>query len=287
MRRVTPRNDARVFLAASRRNAAVTAGNGFAARAERRSATEATRRRRGMKPYGAVEDNASVGFHPSQAVIKLRSKVFLRHARRTNAFWNLIAIHHLGCIGHSIVMVGAVFFATTRGMSLEGAAWIISIYSLSSVASRFATPVLADRFGAKGIMALAYSLQGITVALLFWTNDPWQFYLFAAFFGIGFGGEMSAFLVANRQYYGMGPVRTIFGFQGLGSGLGMALGGLIGSVVFDYLGSYDIAWFISIATSLAGAVLVFLLEPTSRILIPNWEDSLPPEARSTPSAQQG
>ena len=98
---------------------------------------------------------------------------------------------------------------------------------------------------------------------------------------------MSAFLVANRQYYGMGPVRTIFGFQSLGSGLGMALGGLIGSVVFDYFSSYDIAWYISIITSLAGAVCVLLLEPTSRILIPDWEESLPPEARSTTSTQQG
>lgn len=234
------------------------------------------------KPYGTREDDPPAPIK-DPAVAKIRSAVFLKHARNTRAFWNLIAIHHLGCIGHSIVIVGVVFFATEiQGLSLQAAAWIISIYSLASVSSRFGTPILADRWGAKGIMILAYAIQGISVAMLFWAHDPWQFYMFAIIFGFGMGGEMSAFIVINRQYFGMGPVRTVFGFQSLGSGLGMALGGLLGGVVYDYFGSYDIAWVISIAASLGGAACILLLEPTSRLLIPNWEESLPAEAR-TPS----
>ena len=232
-----------------------------------------------MRPYGVGEDDAPVVAAPDPATTMIRSRVFMQHVRRTSAFWNLIVIHHLGCIGHAIIMVGVVFFATTKGLSLSEAAWIISIYSLFSVVSRFSTPILADRWGAKGVMSLAFFVQGVTVMLLYWTQDPWQFYMFAMLFGIGFGGEMSAFLVINRQYYGMGPVRTIFGFQHLGSGLGMALGGLIGSVIFDQLGSYDIAWAISIAGSLGGVVCILLLEPTSRVLIPNWERDLPADAR--------
>jgi MFS family permease len=235
----------------------------------------------GMKAYGATatgQPQPSMMYSPT--VTKVRTQMFLQHVRRTWAFWNLIAIHYLGCIGHSIIMVGVVYFATTHGVSLPQAAWIVSIYSLCGVASRFATPILADRWGAKGVMALAFFLQGITVALLFWAHEVWQFYVFAALFGIGLGGEMSAFIVINRQYYGIGPVRTVFGFQQFGSSLGMALGGLIGSVIFDAFGSYDIAWLISIAASLGGVVCIFLLEPTSRLLIPDWEASLPPEARS-------
>jgi len=241
----------------------------------------------GMRPYGATAtEQPQPSVSPSPAITKMRTHVFLQHVRRTWAFWNLIAIHYLGCIGHSIIMVGVVYFATTRGVSLPQAAWIVSIYSLCGVASRFATPIVADRWGAKGVMALAFLIQGITVALLFWTHEIWQFYLFAALFGIGLGGEMSAFIVINRQYYGLGPVRTVFGFQQFGSSLGMALGGLIGSVIFDTFGSYDIAWLISIAASLGGMVCILFLEPTSRLLIPNWEASLPPEARlSAPSGR--
>ena len=234
---------------------------------------------RNKKPYGATEDDPLPVASSDPAITKLRSKVFLSQAKQTLSFWNLIAIHHLGCVGHSIVMVAAVVYATQVGLTLQAAAWIVSIYSLTSVASRFATPLLADMCGPKWVMSLAYTIQGISVALLFWTQEPWQFYLFAGVFGVGLGGEMSAFLVINRQYYGMGPVRAIFGFQNMGSGLGMAIGGFMGLVIADRYG-FDIAWIISIVASLGGAACILLLQSTARVLIPNWEDALPAEART-------
>lgn len=239
---------------------------------------------RRMKPFGADKgDTVSPAGSTDSAIAKLRSQVFLQHARSTSVFWNLIAIHHLGCVGHAIVFVGVIFYATTRGISLEAAAFIITIYSLASVGSRFMTPVLADHFGAKRVMALAYFVQGISVFLLLWTTELWHFYAFAVLFGFGMGGEMSAFLVANRQYYGMGPVRAVFGFQSMGAGTGMALGGLIAGFAYDVFGSYDVAWYLSIGASFAGAICILFLQPTSRLLIPDWENSLPPEARTAPS----
>ena len=59
--------------------------------------------------------------------------------------------------------------------------------------------------------------------------------------------------------------------QMLGAGLGMALGGWIGGVVYDLLGSYDVALMISIVASLGGMVNIFLLNSTRRLLIPDWE----------------
>ena len=238
---------------------------------------------RGMRAYGAAEDDPPPRSSGDSASNKLRTRVFLQQVRRTTSFWNLIVIHHLGCVGHSIVLVHVVFYATTLGIGLSAASWIIFGYTLSSMASRFATPILADHFGSKGVMALAYTLQGVTVLCLFWVQEPWHFYLFSALFGIGFGGEMSAFLVINRQYYGMGPVRSVFGFQHLGSGLGMGMGGLLGALIFDSLGSYDWAWVISIAASLAGTLCIVFLQPTSRLLIPEWEESLPAEAEAAPA----
>ena len=239
---------------------------------------------RGMLPYGADENDKTPAIPFSGAVAKLRSRVFLKHAKETRAFWFLPLVHHLGCIGHSIVMVHGVFYATTKGVSLEAAAFIISIYSFSSVASRLMVPILADRLGAKGVMACFYFIQGAAVLMLFWTQEPWQFYLFAVVFGIGFGGEMSAFLVVNRQYFGMGPVRTVFGFQSMASGLGMALGGLVGSVIYDAYGSYNLAWIVSLVGSMGGMIAIFAMESTERVLIPDWEKSLPQEAQTPATA---
>lgn len=235
---------------------------------------------RGKLPYGADENDETPASPISGAVAKIRSQVFLKHAKATRAFWFLPLVHHLGCIGHSIVMVHGVFYATTRGVSLEAATFIISIYSFTSIASRFMVPILADRLGAKGVMAMFYFIQGVAVLMLFWTQAPWQFFLFAAVFGVGFGGEMSAFLVVNRQYFGMGPVRTVFGIQTMGSGLGMALGGLVGSMIYDVYGSYNVAWIVSLIASMGGMIAIFMMESTKRVLIPDWEQSLPQEART-------
>ena len=234
---------------------------------------------RGMAPYGVEEGDKSPVNPFSGAVAKVRSQIFMKHAKRTRAFWFLPLVHHLGCVGHAIVIVHGVFYATTKGVSLEAATFIISIYSFSSIASRLMVPILADRLGAKGVMAFFYFIQGAAVVMLFWTTEAWQFYIFAVIFGIGFGGEMSAFLVVNRQYFGMGPVRTVFGIQSMGAGLGMALGGLVGSVIYDTFGSYSLAWVISLAASLGGMVAIITMESTKNELIPEWEDDLPQHAR--------
>ena len=75
-------------------------------------------------------------------------------------------------------------------------------------------------------MAGCFFLQVAPILLLFFAHDPWQFYLFAVLFGIGFGGEMSAFPIINRQYYGSGPIGTTYGYQMMGAGVGMAAGAL-------------------------------------------------------------
>jgi len=68
----------------------------------------------------------------------------------------------------------------------------------------------------------------------------------------------------------------------MGAGFGMALGGLIAGFVYDVFGSYDVAWYISIGASFGGAICILFLKSTSRLLIPDWEESLPPEARTAP-----
>ena len=75
-----------------------------------------------------------------------------------------------------------------------------------------------------------------------------------------------------------------FGWQQVGAGAGMATGGWIGGALYAVFGSYDPAIILSVIASVGGALVLVSMEPTSKLLIPNWEQSLPPEARTpTPS----
>ena len=141
-------------------------------------------------------------------------------------------------------------------------------------------PILAERIGGKPVMMVALFLQCVTVAVLFFANDPWTLYLFGVLFGLGFGGEMSAYLVVNRQYFGSGPMATLYGFEIMGAMMGHAIATLLGGLVRELTGSYLPVFMLSMGFSIVGVLVVLTLESTKRVLIPDWEDSLPADARS-------
>lgn len=239
----------------------------------------------GIKPFGANEDDPpEVGW--SKPMEMLRLKAFNANIRTTKEFWNLPLIHSLGCAGHGVILIYSIPIAVEQGLSLTGAALILSLINICSIASRFITPQVAERLGGKSSMVVALTIQGLTVLILFWAHDVWTFYLFAALFGIGFGGEMSAYPVVNRQYFGAGPIGTFYGFEMMGALLGHAVAtGLAGFVIYA-TGSFYPILTLSMGFSLVGALVVLTLSPSDRVLIPDWEESLPEEARTSALQRQ-
>jgi MFS family permease len=233
----------------------------------------------GLRPLGA-DPKAPIQPVQSGPRARVRTTVFLQQARRTFAFWNLIGIHYWGCAGHAIIVVYLADIVRTQGLSLATGALVVSTMFGVSSFTRFAVPILADRAGSKIAMTLCFCLQALPIALLFWAHEAWHFYLFAVLFGIGFGGEMSAFPIINRQYYGGAPTGTIYGWQMLGAGIGMASGSFLGGVLRDLTGDYTLALFCSFILSLMGAIAILVLPSTTQRQIPEWEAALPPEVRA-------
>ena len=228
----------------------------------------------GVRALGAPEDEPIKAVQTGE-IAKVRTKVFVKQAKRTGAFWNLIGIHFWGCAGHAIILVYLVAIAEDEGVSKGLAAGAFVTLSVTSTVTRFAVPVIADRMGSKPAMAGCFFLQVAPIFLLFFAQDAWQFYLFAVLFGIGFGGEMSAFPIINRQYYGSGPIGTTYGYQMMGAGVGMATGALIGGQLRDITGDFNATMGLSFALSLLGVISIMLLPTTKKELLPDWEDQLP------------
>ena len=233
----------------------------------------------GLRPLGASE-NEPVRQVQRGEIARIRTRVFFKQAQRTLAFWNLIGIHFWGCAGHAIVLVYLAAIAESEGVAPGLAAGAFVALSVTSTITRFAVPVLADHLGSKGVMAVCFSLQTLPIVLLFFATDPWQFYLFAVLFGIGFGGEMSAFPIINRQYYGSAPIGTTYGWQMMGAGAGMAAGAFIGGELRDWTGDFDATMGLSLALSLVGVLCIVLLPTTRSHQLPDWERELPPEAQT-------
>lgn len=235
----------------------------------------------GSSPFGARADDPPEVLR-SREVERLRLKVFNKAMRSTRAFWNLPTIHGLGCAGHGIVLIYSIPLAIEQGISLSAASFILALISVFSILGRFMAPILAERMGAKPVMMTALFVQGITVLVLFWATDAWAFYLFAALFGLGFGGEMSGYLVVNRQYFGTGPLATLYGFEMMGALSGHATATVLGGLAIYVTGSFNPALAMSMFFSFTGVLVIFTMESGAHVLIPDWEDSLPPEAKATP-----
>ena len=231
-----------------------------------------------IRPYGATGDDPPE-IVPPKELLKLRLKVFGQHMRKTRAFWNLPTIHGLGCAGHGIVLIFVIDYARELGIGVTEAAWILSCISIFSIVGRFVVPVLAERMGGKPVMMVALFLQCVTVAVLFFASDVWALYLFGVLFGLGFGGEMSAYIVVNRQYFGTGPMATLYGYEIMGAMMGHAIATLLGGLVRELTGSYLPVFVMSMGFSIVGVLVILTLESSKRVLIPDWENSLPPEAR--------
>ena len=239
----------------------------------------------GMRPLGASE-NEPVRKMQVGEIAKIRTKVFFKQAQRTLAFWNLIGIHFWGCAGHAIVLVYLVAMAEAEGVSQGLAAGAFVTLSVTSTVTRFAVPVMADRMGSKGVMAVCFMLQTLPLVLLFFSTEAWHFYLFSVLFGIGFGGEMSAFPIINRQYYGSAPIGTTYGWQMMGAGVGMAVGALTGGKLRDWTGDFDATMGLSLVLSLIGVFSIVVLPTTKTHQLPDWESDLPEEAQTQPAAGQ-
>ena len=214
-------------------------------------------REMGLLPYGAVEGSyEEPPVHTSSGIMPAGLREIL--ARRP--IWLLMGCHHLGCVGHAIILAHVVSMATLKGVHSLEAAGVLGTIAGASIISRFASAILSERFGGRTVLTLALIGQSTPVFLLFFANDVWTFYVFAVIFGLCYGGEMVGFPIINRQLFGVNaPLGSIYSFQMLGASTGMALGGWLGGVLFDISGAYTWSILASIVVGYLGVPLALAL----------------------------
>jgi len=222
-----------------------------------------------LLPYGAEaleKDNANSETNNPYS-LKLQNVIY-----KTNAFWSLMNIHFLGCVGHAVILIGLVPLMTSKGISYTDSVGCLTLIMIISISTRFLTPILGDNVNPKIIMFLSFLGQGLFVIPWAFTDSKWAFYLVGILWSIPYGGEGTLFPIMNRRYYGFFPMDTTYGWQILAASLGMALGGFIPGLVFDVTGGYELAIWISAFFSIFGAFVILTLETTKKVLSPSFDN---------------
>ena len=218
--------------------------------------------KKGVKPYGWIKTDLK-----SEKSSMIWSKINQKLIFKTDSFWHLVNIHFWGCVGHAVILVAVIPMAVNQGLSLVQASGILSIIAVVSIISRFGAPIIGDKYGSKPIIFLSFLGQGLSVLILLEANSIFDFYLFAILFGLPYGGEGTVIPVINKQYFGIFPMGTTYGWQLFGAGIGMAIGGFIPGILFDISGSYTLAIWVSSISSLWGALIVLMLKKTDNEIV--------------------
>tara|TARA_B110000438_G_scaffold160633_1_gene153879 strand:- start:2784 stop:4076 length:1293 start_codon:yes stop_codon:yes gene_type:complete len=223
-----------------------------------------------LLPYGAnKKDYLNKNYEEDQNKYSLNLQKIVYG---TNAFWSLMNVHFLGCVGHAVILIGLVPLMISKGISYTDSVMCLTIIMVVSISTRFLTPILGDSINPKIIMFFSFLGQGLFVIPWVFTEDKWMFYLVGILWAIPYGGEGTLFPIMNRKYYGFFPMDTTYGWQILAASFGMALGGFIPGLVFDVTGGYEYAIWISAFFSILGALVILTLETTKKILKPSFEN---------------
>ncbi len=186
---------------------------------------------------------------------------------RTRTFWLIFGTKVAAFLTLMMVVVHLVPRATDAGLSSQSAVVLITVMAMCSFGGMLVGGGLGDRLGAHKVLACSLLLQALALLWLSASSSLWQLYVFAAAFGIGYGGWSPQFPAIAARAFGTRHMGSVFGTLLVGAGTGATIGPVMAGAIFDSFESYRIAFILGSGLAFAGAVMAWFLKegtPTSR-----------------------
>ena len=192
------------------------------------------------------------------------SVLSLREALRTRQFWLLSTLYFFFLYALLTVAVHVVIHSIGLGVSSKSAANILAIIGALCVVGMNGAGTAADKVGNKRTLILCFTLMAIAFIFLMTAGTTWSFYLFAAIFGLAYGGMQVLFSPLVAELFGLGSHGVILGAAAFFGSVGAALGPFMSGYIFDSTRSYGWAFIICVIMTIASVFLASLLKPVRR-----------------------
>ncbi|MFC1955355.1 MFS transporter [Chloroflexota bacterium] len=215
---------------------------------------------------GALPDGATVEEN-AHSDIPIR-QFSLLEAIGTRQFW-LFSVIWFGCMfSVQVVMVHMVPHITDLGISATFAATVISVVGGSSILSRLVIGNLNDRIGTKSTFTIALAFLAASMIWVLFAREAWMFYLFAVFYGIAHGAFFTLLSPMLAGLFGLGSIGVIIGVVMFVGTISATISPFLAGLIFDIMGSYQLAFIIALIFSIIALLLVTLLKPTGQLASP-------------------
>jgi len=179
---------------------------------------------------------------------------------RSRTFWILIAVFFASSIALNGAIVHLSALLTDRGVSETSAALAISTMGAASLAGRFTTGWLLDRFFGARVSFILLSLAALGTFYIAAADSFIDGAIAAVLIGFGMGGEMDVTPYLLSHYFGLRSFSTLYGLAYGASALAGAIGPIMLGRAFDTTGSYA-ALLPKLALFMFGVALLMLTLP--------------------------
>jgi MFS family permease len=217
----------------------------------------------GLLPDGDPTDNMPREASSRPTSLSPRDQA-LKDLMKTGRFWSLILFPSLIVFGIYIVIVHHVRYLVDVGVSRMWAASLFAVMGTISAGFRFFWGWLSDRIGREITYTLGgfcFSVGILSLLLYQYIHSPFLLYLFAFFFGAGWGSTAPMFMSISGDLYKGKNFGLIYGLVEGNIGIGAAVGTWVGGYIYDRTQNYLWAFILAILISFISVLLVWYVAP--------------------------
>ena len=214
----------------------------------------------GLRPDGDPVPPQATQSDGSQASEDTEAEFTAAQALRTRAFWILTIVNLSSSVSIVTLALHLVPKLTDMGLSLTGAGLVVLTYTAIALPAQFVAGWFADRLPKPPVIFVFLMLQAASILIIAVADTLVMAYLFAALYGIGFGGRIPLLTAIRGEYFGRKAFATIMGLSQFPNNNAMIGAPLFAGYMFDVRGSYFIPFSAFAALNFAGAVLMLFVK---------------------------
>jgi sugar phosphate permease len=227
--------------------------------------------RLGLRPYGVPEaetgaeespapEPGTAAKAPVEASPESREGGVLSRAFKAPEFWLLSGSFFIcGASSNGIIGVHFVPHSIDHGIPEVTAASALALMGAMNFVGTIASGWLTDSYDPRKLLAIYYSLRGLSLLLLPFVTDFSGLAVFAIFFGLDYIATVppTVALVADR--FGRLNVGAVFGWVFFSHQVGAALASYLGGVARDSLGDYTLAFLAAGVLAILASLMAYLI----------------------------
>ncbi len=200
----------------------------------------------GLRPDGDAATNADGSRRP-QIYDGPLTVSHWRQAYHSAPMWQLTLTYVVCGVTTAVIAVHFVSFAKTEGINETTAALAFALLSFANMASVLIMGFfISDRVQRKNALTVIYAVRGLGFLALLVFPSPMGLWVFAVVAGSSWLATVPQTSALTAEVYGVRNVGTITGMLTMVHMCAGAVAVLVAGFSFDYFGSYDPFWVVSV-----------------------------------------